>query len=417
MENAMPVSNKDKTVVRELATQVAAVAALPIQQERIDLWKASNDLHPKRPMVNIDQVCWNEMNVDDELTLQSEDGLCQFIEFNLRERLYRHKHLPVDFVVEPFVDVPKVYHSTGLGITIHEEIAVTDPQNSVVGHRFIDQLETEADLAKIHNPEITLDEKATDELEAKANEILDGAMPVHMQGNVLPFSPWDTLATWRSAEKILWDLIDRPEFMHAIMRKLTEANLCLLDQMEEQGLLSSSYQWIHCTGAYTDQLPAPGYDPKRVRAKDTWCYGQAQVFSTVSPAMHKAFDLDYAVQWYERFGLGYYGCCEPLDAKVHLIKSLPHVRKISMSPWTNQERGAEQLGKDFVFSRKPNPAFLAVDDWNAARVAEDLRTTVKICKAHGCPVELILKDISTVRYQPQRLWEWAEIAMQVVQGN
>jgi len=24
-----------------------------------------------------------------------------------------------------------------------------------------------------------------------------------------------------------------------------------------------------------------------------------------------------------------------------------------------------------------------------------------------------MKDISTVRYQPQRLWEWAEIAAQV----
>ncbi len=26
-----------------------------------------------------------------------------------------------------------------------------------------------------------------------------------------------------------------------------------------------------------------------------------------------------------------------------------------------------------------------------------------------------MKDISTVRYQPQRLWEWAEIAMEVAE--
>ena len=32
-----------------------------------------------------------------------------------------------------------------------------------------------------------------------------------------------------------------------------------------------------------------------------------------------------------------------------------------------------------------------------------------------CHVELIMKDISTVRYQPQRLWEWAAIAMEVAQ--
>jgi hypothetical protein len=29
-------------------------------------------------------------------------------------------------------------------------------------------------------------------------------------------------------------------------------------------------------------------------------------------------------------------------------------------------------------------------------------------------MEFIMKDISTVKYQPQRLWEWAELAMQVV---
>ena len=30
-------------------------------------------------------------------------------------------------------------------------------------------------------------------------------------------------------------------------------------------------------------------------------------------------------------------------------------------------------------------------------------------------MEVILKDISTVRYQPQRLWEWEGMAMRVVE--
>jgi hypothetical protein len=30
-------------------------------------------------------------------------------------------------------------------------------------------------------------------------------------------------------------------------------------------------------------------------------------------------------------------------------------------------------------------------------------------------VEVILKDISTVRYQPQRLWEWERMAMRIVE--
>jgi hypothetical protein len=31
-------------------------------------------------------------------------------------------------------------------------------------------------------------------------------------------------------------------------------------------------------------------------------------------------------------------------------------------------------------------------------------------------LEIIMKDISTVRYQPQRLWEWVEIAGEVVES-
>jgi hypothetical protein len=34
--------------------------------------------------------------------------------------------------------------------------------------------------------------------------------------------------------------------------------------------------------------------------------------------------------------------------------------------------------------------------------------------AKGCHVEVIMKDISTARYEPKRLWEWEGIAMEVV---
>jgi hypothetical protein len=295
-----------------------------------------------------------------------------------------------------------------------ERTAVTDPQNDVVGHAYIDQLQTEEDLKKIRMPEVSLDEKATAEAEEKAQTVLGGILDVRMQGRFPAFAPWDTIACWRSPEHALLDLVDRPEFTHRMVARLTEVHLSWLDQLEAQGLLGSRQCTIHCTGAYTDGLPAPGFDPRRPRAKDLWTYGMAQMFSTVSPAMHKEFWLDYAVAWFARFGLGYYGCCEPLDRKIDIIRNVPHVRKISMSPWVEVERGAAQIGRDYVFSRKPSPAFLARDPWDPKAVEADLRGTAEACTRHGCPLELILKDISTVGYQPQRLWEWADIAMRVV---
>ncbi|MEI6512561.1 MAG: hypothetical protein WCO51_04720, partial [bacterium] len=71
---------------------------------------------------------------------------------------------------------------------------------------------------------------------------------------------------------------------------------------------------------------------------------------------------------------------------------------------------------DYDYSRKPNPALLAWPNFREESVREHLKTTVEICARHNCPLELILKDISTVAYEPQRLWRWAEIAMEVVQG-
>lgn len=94
------------------------------------------------------------------------------------------------------------------------------------------------------------------------------------------------------------------------------------------------------------------------------------------------------------------------------VRMIPNVRKVSMSPWANQERGAAEIVNDYVFSRKPNPAFLAWDRFDEDMVCDDLIATCKVCEKYGCPLEIILKDISTVRYEPQRLFKWARIAMQ-----
>jgi hypothetical protein len=319
-----------------------------------------------------------------------------------------------DMVVEPVIDIAKVIRSTGFGIETVEERAILDPQNDVVGHFYSDQIKTEEDLQNLHAPEIELNVEATALAEEKAHAIFDGILGVRMQGFVPWFAPWDAITTWRGAQNVLWDMADRPEFMYRLISKLADASHAQLDQLEAKGLLGYAQSTIHCTGAYSDELPAAGFDPQRPRATDLWTFGMAQIFSSVSPAMHLKYDIEFAIPWYERFGLGYYGCCEPLDEKIDIVRKIPHVRKVSMSPWVNQERGAEGLGRDLVFSRKPSPAFLATDSWEPEAVERDLRTTLETCRRHGCPVELILKDISTVRYQPQRLWEWSQIAARLV---
>jgi hypothetical protein len=88
-----------------------------------------------------------------------------------------------------------------------------------------------------------------------------------------------------------------------------------------------------------------------------------------------------------------------------------------MSPRVDVEKAAERIGGDFVFSRKLNPAIFVTDSWEPDAIERDLRETVENCALSGCPVEIIMNVVSTVRYRPQRLWEWADIAMRVVGGG
>jgi hypothetical protein len=407
------MNKKGLAIVRELAERVAEIAALPVQGQKRLLWRKLNARKPARPMVMIDQVCWNEMNVGDELTLMCADAECRGYEDQLRRMLFQWKHFPVDMVVEPFIRVPKAIRNSGFGILIHEETAVTDPTSAVLGHKYENQFQTEDDLKKIRMPQVSHDAAETERRLAVAHELFDGLLEVRSWGADPYLSLWDLIAMWMGVENALYALVDKPDFMHRLAARLTDAYLCMLDQLEEQGLLCGPQSLIHCTGAYTDDLPAPGYDPQKPRTKDLWMFGLAQMFSTVSPRMFKEFEVDYTRRICERFGLVYYGCCDPLDGKMTQVRMIPNVRKVSMSPWVNEERGAAEIGGAFVYSRKPSPALLATDHFSPEKVRADLAATRTVCKRYGCPLEFILKDISTVRYEPQRLFEWAGIAMQV----
>ena len=189
-------------------------------------------------------------------------------------------------------------------------------------------------------------------------------------------------------QEVLTDMIARPEFVHKAIGRLVDCWLSRLDQYEEQNILSAPAKQLTVTGA-------------------------AQIFSEVSPAMHGEFALQYEAKFYNRFGRTYYGCCEPLDNKVDVCaKYLPNLYKISMSPWVDFHRAAENVGTRFIFAWKPNPAFLAYDRWDPELVRNDIKEKLAIASAHDCVMEIHLKDISTVRYEPQRLTEWNQIAQE-----
>ncbi len=408
----MDITHLERDVLRRLTQEQASIAALPRHKSTVQDWQRLNRLEPGRPLLWINEVCWHEMDFEGELSLTCRHPLLRRVEMELRRNLYQWKHFPGDMVVEPVFYLPLVIEDTLFGIREEVEIASTDAASDVVSRHFHIQIHDERDLEKIQIPQVRLNAAESENQRLILDDVFGDLLPIVPRGQPgFWFAPWDELVRWWGVEEAMRDLIDRPALVHAAMERLVGAYLHRLDQYEHQGLLALNNTNVRVGSGglgYCDQLPVTGFDPQHVRTQDLWGCATAQIFSGVSPRMHEEFALRYERRWLERFGLNYYGCCEPLDAKVHILKSIPNLRKISMSPWIDVERAVRNVGDRYVFSYKPSPAIFAEDVWNLRRARAELRQFLE--KARGCVVEIIMKDISTVRYQPRRLWEWASMA-------
>ena len=408
---------KDTDILRRLAGEVAQIAALPIHQEKARLWTKLNDLQSERPMVWINEICWNEMNIDDELTLRCEHPWARDQEDQLRKTIYQWKHLPADMVVNDFLVCPLAIHSTDFGIIEDVDIVKTDDTSDVVSRHFNVQIKDPEDIEKIKLPKIIHNEQATEFCYQAMCKVYDGILPVQKQGQThIWFTPWDYLIRWWGIQEAMMDMIVRPEMVNAAVERMVDAWMVELDQFEQKNLLSldNNNTRVGSGGyGYTSQLPGKDYDPSHVRPHNLWGCSNAQIFSEVSPQMHWEFAIEHDMRWLKRFGLTYYGCCEPLDKKMDILRKIPNLRKISVSPWCNLGRMIEQIEGDYVISRKPSPAVFAETDWEPEKARAEIRQVLDTAKGN-CHIEFIMKDISTVRHAPQRLWEWSRIAMEEV---
>lgn len=410
----MTTWNNDRKILRELAQVYAEISALDAQQKNIANWRALYDRKPTKPIMAISQICWHELFSQDELVLRCEDPFAREIELNLRLAIYSWRHFPCDMVIKPYYELSKLSSNTGNGIS-SENQDETGHENAQT-HLYKDCIPDEEALAKLHAPKILYLKEESERKKAQVEEYFGDILPVKLAGGLMWEALWDRIVFWRGAETVLYDLIDRPEFLHDIMKKLVDIELDTIDQLEEQNLFESEGSMCHCVETYCNDLPKPGYDPNHVRAIDCWVSGAAQIFSEVSPAMHDEFEIQYMKPIYDRFGLVNYGCCEPLHNKIDIIRQIKNVRAISVSPWAKVDIAAEAMGNDYVMARKPNPAFVAFDTMDEDVIRKDICETLSACKRNDTPVMFVLKDITTIRHQPERLDIWHNIVKQEIEN-
>ena len=410
----MKMSIKDRQTLRQLAERYSEIVHLDIQQQRMERYAKTNAMQEVRPVVLIDEVPWGEIG-DEALA-----NLCApelgWLETQLRRTLYQWEHFQVDLVVPPvFRVVKRTSWRRGIGIEVQDRQIKSDTGTYAAAHAYTDQLQTEDDLARLHEPEIVYDRAASEEALAMAENVFAGLMDVELVGRGgLTYNIWDRIATFRGVDNLLLDLALRPDFMHQTARRFMEIARSEFKQLEEQELLDPHPILVHCTPACSRELPADDSDG-HVRPQDVWGRCAAQIFGSVSPAMHDAFDLAYNQELFRDCGLLYYGCCEPMDRKIDILrKRFKNLRKVSITPWADPQRAARNIGSEYVLAAKPNPAFVAMPQFNPEPVEQEIARYCEACQEHGTTLEFVLKDISTIANNPENLTRWAATVQDVI---
>ena len=409
----MSYADHDRGILRELARRVADIAGEPTMAERRQMWIEHNSLRSTYPMMLIfPEGAWVELLPD--ASLQCEDERAREIERNLRIRIYGYEHFQDDTVVEKEWIVSKVVHDTGWGLTPRH----TPSPQARGSWRFDPVIREPSDLKKLTFPRISYDENASLRELAEAEDLLGDVLAVTLKGvNRISYHLMNQYTGWRGLAEVMTDMYAEPQMLHDAMAFLEEGHRQVLRQYVEQDLLSINNDGTyHCSGGngYTDQLPGPDADPSRVRPSDMWASAEAQEMALVSPQQHAEFVLNYEKRLLEPFGLTGYGCCEDLSRKLDYVFSIPHIRRISISPWADVDNCADILRGDYIFSWKPNPAHL-VGQFDPVALREYVRHTVEVTQANGCVLEMILKDTHTCQHHPERFDAWTRVAREVIQ--
>jgi hypothetical protein len=409
----MIFTSHDRQILRGLAQEVAEAAADPQMEIRRQGWVEHNSLRSKRPMMLVfPEGSWEELLP--ERLLHCETTRARRIEHNLRMRLYAWRHFQDDTVVEAEWVENAVINDTGWGLD-----PVRRYSSSTRGAFEIETVLKEyTDIKKLHYPELIYDEKASQENLAAMYDLFGNRLTIRRKGLAhISYHLASQYIYLRGLNEFLTDLVDAPDFVHELMAFFEEGHHRLRRQWVELNLLSlNNDNTYHSSGGngYTDQLPKACFDPNQVRTIDLWASAESQEMAVVSPRMHADFVMSYEGRLLEPFGLTGYGCCEDLTSKLDEVFKLPHMRRISISPFADVNHCAEKLAGNYIFSWKPKPSHL-VGSFDPTAIKKYVQHTLEVTQANSCVLEIILKDTHTCEHQPERFDIWTQVARQAIQ--
>lgn len=396
------IPKNERIYLRTLAQKQAEYAVLPVMAERKKMWYELNDAHPgARPPVIIETGTFDRDFMPESI-FQCHTQVGRSIEAQFLRNIRNHELINDDKVMPDTFDIGWFVDYDEFGVKIPTE-QIEDAYGVKTGYRYLHPIKNlERDLELLKPSYYRVDRQVTHNWQAFLTELLGDFLPVVIRTGIFG----STMLTNRVVELMGMEafftaMIDQPEAVHRLMAYLRDNALNMMHWAEAEGLLrvnNANQDSFGSSYNFTTRLPcAPSKDKvKPARLRDMWGCTNSQETVGVSPNMYREFCLPYYSEVCKPMGLLYYGCCEPAHPFWNEISQLPHLKKVSISRWCDQNFMGDALhGSEIVFSRKPDPNFLSLDDkldegaWSA-HIRETLAAT------RGVFVEFIIRDVYTV---------------------
>jgi hypothetical protein len=410
MKEKPQLSNDEIGVLRKLAEKKLKISEDAVNLERREAWlKHDEGASGRRPMIlaEFEGVMDAKRPIPEEVfQCQSELGLQ--LEKYLRWEIYRFEVLKDDHVVEPFIPVGWKMEVSNYGVeSVKHSVSNNGQKGSISWDAPI--LDLDRDFSKLHPRTYSVDREETLRKKAYLEEVFSGILPVEIRGAFW----WTMGMTIRAIdliglENLMLFMFDNPEGLHRLMAFLRDDHLAYAKWLEDEGLLTLNNKNDYIGSGSMGYTRTLGAGNGVVTQKDLWVLLESQETVGVGPDQFEEFVFPYQQSIAEHFGKVYYGCCEPVHTRWDILKRIPNLERVSVSPWCNEEIMAKELGDKYVYSRKPNPTQISTGEWNEEAIRADLRKTLN-CAGNG-RLEIIMKDVHTLNNEPERLPRWVEIA-------
>ncbi len=395
----LKINQAERKILRELARKQREMAALPVMQEREESWYRHNDLQGELPMIHFET--WTcEAELLPPFQCRSEAG--RAIELQLRRAVLNHERIEDDRVVPAFFEIPWQITFRLFNLPTVQKHAVDAEGRELTAFEYVHHLkDLKEDLPTLQPTFRQVDRQGTLAWKAFVEDLLGDILPVRMLPPYVGACLSQDVVRLLGMEAMLFAMKDCSAEFHALMRKITQAYLDYHHWLEEQGLLqpnNEDYFLGQGTFGFTKDLPQSGYVAgQAARLADMWGYMDSQETVGISPGMFHEFFFPYYLEIAWLLGLLNYGCCEPVHAYWEKsISKLPNLRKVSISPWCDEEAMGQALqGTRVIYHRKPSPLFIGVGkELDEAAFRKHILKTLRC--ARGCKLEFSFRDVYTL---------------------